>query len=65
MSETLSRATNRRTEPTSVFRACVSMLRQRRKQARDLAHLKTLPDELLKDIGVSRHDVERDNLPSR
>ncbi len=41
------------------------MLRQRRKQARDLAHLKTLPDELLKDIGVSRHDVERDNLPSR
>jgi len=39
--------------------------RLRLKTARDIAHLESLPDTLLKDIGVTRHDVMRGRLPTR
>jgi len=51
--------TARLTPRISAFcKRCRSALQERRKRARLRAALRALPDRILKDIGVSREDIE-------
>ena len=40
------------------FEAIVTWLRQRRSRSRAIRELHALPDQLLRDVGIERHEIE-------
>lgn len=58
MSQTQSLFRSVQPKPSSILVRIWHALLAKRRLYRDQAHLNRLPDELLRDIGISRHKID-------